>query len=212
MEKRLAQKSNGWCVVKECNKNNVEKRHLFRFPKERDKWLQWICACERLDLEAMGAEYAHRSYRVCHLHFEEKWYNISKTRAHLHPDAIPTKFFERNNASITTTLVKKKMDDEIPLEENICISEHNKINSDLQPKSFLLLEQISRCDIAKPSTSSSVHSMRRKESPREKKLQQRISKLKAKVKTMDERNRRLRKKIRNLTKIKDNTKLENKKL
>lgn len=57
--------------------------------------LQWIRACDRLDLEAMGAEYAHCNYRVCHLHFEEKWYNISKTRAHLHPDAIPTKFFER---------------------------------------------------------------------------------------------------------------------
>ncbi|XP_018310077.1 52 kDa repressor of the inhibitor of the protein kinase [Mycetomoellerius zeteki] len=132
MEKMLAQKSNGWCVVKECNKNNVEKRHLFRFPKEHDRCLQWIRACDRLDLEAMGAEYAHCNYRVCHLHFEEKWYNISKTRAHLHPDAIPTKFFERNNESITTTLVKindeEKINDEIPIEDNICISEHDKIN------------------------------------------------------------------------------------
>ncbi|KYM98501.1 PREDICTED: 52 kDa repressor of the inhibitor of the protein kinase-like [Cyphomyrmex costatus] len=86
-----AQKSSGWCVVKDCNKNIVEKRHFFRFPKEHDRWLQWIRACERLDLEASGAEYAHRIYRLCHLHFEEKWYNISKSRAILHPDAVPTK-------------------------------------------------------------------------------------------------------------------------
>lgn len=59
------------------------------------RWLQWIRACERLDLEAMGTEYAHRNYRACHLHFEEKWYKISKSRAHLHPDAVPTIFFGR---------------------------------------------------------------------------------------------------------------------
>lgn len=52
--------------------------------------------------------------------------------------------------------------------------------------------------------------MRKKKNVRAKKLQQRISKLKAKVKTMDERNRRLRKK--RFTKKKDSTKSENKEL
>jgi len=40
----------------------------------------------------MGAEYAHRNYRLCHLHFEDKWYKIGKKRAHLLPDAIPIIF------------------------------------------------------------------------------------------------------------------------
>jgi len=57
------------------------------------RWIQWIRASERFDLEVMGPEYAHRNYRLCHLHFEEKWYKIGKNRAQLHPDAIPTIFF-----------------------------------------------------------------------------------------------------------------------
>jgi len=57
------------------------------------RWMQWIRASERFDLEVMGPEYAHRNYRLCHLHFEEKWYKIGKNRAQLHPDAIPTIFF-----------------------------------------------------------------------------------------------------------------------
>ncbi|XP_039309921.1 uncharacterized protein LOC120358743 [Solenopsis invicta] len=50
----------------------------------------------------MGPEYAHRNYRLCHLHFEEKWYKIGKSRANLHPDAIPTIFFGTNNTSVTS--------------------------------------------------------------------------------------------------------------
>jgi hypothetical protein len=46
-----------------------------------------------LDLEPKGSKYANENYRMCHLHFEEKWYNINKVRARLHPDAVPTKFF-----------------------------------------------------------------------------------------------------------------------
>ncbi|KYN01029.1 52 kDa repressor of the inhibitor of the protein kinase [Cyphomyrmex costatus] len=87
-------KSGVWCVVKTCN-NITEKRHFFTFPKEYDRWLKWIYACGRVDLKVMGPEYAHRNYRLCHLHFEEKWYKISKSRACLHPDAVPTIFFER---------------------------------------------------------------------------------------------------------------------
>lgn len=59
------------------------------------RWSQWIHACGRLDLEVMGPEYAHRNYRLCHLHFEEKWYKIGKNRAFLYPDAVPTIFFGR---------------------------------------------------------------------------------------------------------------------
>lgn len=46
---------------------------------------------------------------------------------------------------------------------------------------------------------TSIHSTRKEESPRKKKLQQRILHLKARVKTLDERNRRLRRKIKNLS-------------
>lgn len=58
------------------------------------RWLQWVRACGRLDLEPKGPEYAHQNCRLCHLHFENKWYKINKVRARLHPDAVPTIFFE----------------------------------------------------------------------------------------------------------------------
>jgi len=56
------------------------------------RWLQWIHACKRPDLELKGPNYAHRNIRICHLHFEKKWYT-KKNRVRLHPDAIPTIFF-----------------------------------------------------------------------------------------------------------------------
>lgn len=56
------------------------------------RWLQWVQACGRLDLKPKGPKYSNENCRLCHLHFEEKLYNINKIRAHLHPDAIPTKF------------------------------------------------------------------------------------------------------------------------
>ncbi|XP_071652382.1 uncharacterized protein [Temnothorax longispinosus] len=150
----------------------------------------------------MGAEYGHRNYRLCHLHFEEKWYKISKSRAHLQPDAVPTIFFGRNNACITTS-ANEKMDEELPEEKNLYILQQEETNSDLQSKSFSPTEQMPKCDknvhIAKPSTSSSTRSIRREESPRKKKLQQRIVRLQGRVKTLDERNRRLQKKVKILT-------------
>jgi len=48
----------------------------------------------------MGPEYAYRNYRLCHLHFEEKWYKIDKNRAQLHPDAIPTIFLGKSKYEI----------------------------------------------------------------------------------------------------------------
>ncbi|KAL6254841.1 hypothetical protein P5V15_014178 [Pogonomyrmex californicus] len=95
-------KSSSWCVAMECNNKVTEKRHFFLFPKEYDRWMQWIRASKRFDLKVMGPEYAHRNYRLCHLHFEEKWYKIGKSRASLHPDAIPTIFFRTNDTLVTT--------------------------------------------------------------------------------------------------------------
>ncbi|XP_024872567.1 uncharacterized protein LOC112455095, partial [Temnothorax curvispinosus] len=92
------------------------------------------------------------------------------------------------------------MDEELPEEENLYILQQEETNSDLQSKSFPpITQQMPKCDkdvhiIAKPSTSSST--IRREESPRKKKLQQRIVRLQGRVKTLDERNRRLQKKVK----------------
>jgi len=58
-----------------------------------NRWLQWVKACGRTDLEPKGPLYAHQNCRLCNLHFEDKWLRLNKVRARLHPDAIPTRFF-----------------------------------------------------------------------------------------------------------------------
>ncbi|CAL7935474.1 unnamed protein product [Xylocopa violacea] len=82
------------CAVPECILRFDVNRHFFRFPKEYDRWLQWVRACGRSDLEPKGPEYSYRNMRMCHLHFEEKWIKMNKIYARLHPDAVPTIFFE----------------------------------------------------------------------------------------------------------------------
>ncbi|EZA54464.1 hypothetical protein DMN91_012182 [Ooceraea biroi] len=87
-------KKNPWCVVPECTRHfSLEGRHFFKFPKEHDRWLQWVRACGRTDLEPKGPLYAHQNCRLCNLHFEDKWLKLNKVRARLHPDAVPTRFF-----------------------------------------------------------------------------------------------------------------------
>ncbi|XP_012220912.1 52 kDa repressor of the inhibitor of the protein kinase-like isoform X2 [Linepithema humile] len=114
----MNRKTNAWCAVPECMsiRDNV-KRHFFIFPKERDRWLQWIHACKRLDLELKGPDYAHRNIRMCHLHFEKKWYT-KKNRVRLHPDAIPTIFFGAAFAKNTEEDIHKiKIDNNLKTEQ-----------------------------------------------------------------------------------------------
>ncbi|KYN41416.1 52 kDa repressor of the inhibitor of the protein kinase [Trachymyrmex septentrionalis] len=82
---------NVWCAIPACTKKfNLEERYFFRFSKQHERWLQWVRACGRLDLEPKGPEYAYQNCRLCHLYFEGKWYKINKMRAQHLSD--PTKY------------------------------------------------------------------------------------------------------------------------
>ncbi|XP_071578170.1 52 kDa repressor of the inhibitor of the protein kinase-like, partial [Temnothorax nylanderi] len=123
----MTSKNTHWCAAPNCMLAvNLEKRHYFRFPKEHQRWLAWVQACGRQDLIPLGPEYAYRNCRLCHHHFEEKWYTI-KARARLHPNAIPTKFFmsDLNNSNEVSNLISEEKDAENQQEE---------INRDLQPR------------------------------------------------------------------------------
>ncbi|XP_077271065.1 uncharacterized protein LOC143902216 isoform X2 [Temnothorax americanus] len=105
MEKTIKnfKKESHWCAVTGCMSTiNVEKRHFFLFPKEHDRWLAWVQACRRSDLIPKGPEYAHRNCRLCHVHFEEDKYKMVKSRARLHPDAVPKRCLEFTNNNSTT--------------------------------------------------------------------------------------------------------------
>ncbi|KYQ50743.1 hypothetical protein ALC60_10168, partial [Trachymyrmex zeteki] len=67
------------------------------------------CTNERLNLEPKDPEYAYQNCRLCHLHFEEKWYKINKMRTRLHPDAIPTIFFGPDYGKSTSNDTKQDM-------------------------------------------------------------------------------------------------------
>lgn len=56
------------------------------------RWLEWIKASKRQDLESKSPNCAYQNCTLYHLHFKEKW--LRKTTViRLHPDAIPTIFF-----------------------------------------------------------------------------------------------------------------------
>ncbi|XP_011687475.1 PREDICTED: 52 kDa repressor of the inhibitor of the protein kinase-like [Wasmannia auropunctata] len=157
------------CAVPLCiQSHNVEGRFFFRFPREHDRWLQWIRACGRLDLESKGPEYAYQNYRLCHLHFEKKWYKINKIKARLHPDAIPT-LFGLNLGQDDADTVNDVNDDIIqPIEVQEDTS--NADNSNM----ILPIDNIA--EVARPRLNVNKSS---DDSPRKRKLRLKIKKLKA---------------------------------
>ncbi|XP_020282247.1 52 kDa repressor of the inhibitor of the protein kinase-like [Pseudomyrmex gracilis] len=129
-----------WCVAKNCMKRFLVKRHFFRFPKERERWLEWIHACERYDLKPLGPEYAYDKYRLCHLHFDKKWYKMNKIRPRLHKDAIPTIFYDIKNEIASDEEIMHQTEEESKIEtdtevENITNIKVEDNNSDCEKHS-----------------------------------------------------------------------------
>lgn len=189
------------CAVPECTQKFDVHRYFFRFPKEHERWLLWVQACGRLDLEPKGPEYAYENCRLCHLHFEEKWYNINKIRARLHPDAVPTIFFGPNfkQQDNTNEMAQNKNEEESVLNEKIDrnyeriegIEQIQEVNSNTTSDQIILSIVDNVTDIIKPSTSTRRSTIK-SESPRKMKMQLKIKKLKAQNKTLRETIRRLR--------------------
>ncbi|KAL0120528.1 hypothetical protein PUN28_008330 [Cardiocondyla obscurior] len=95
-----------WCSAPGCMMNiKIMKRHFFRFPKERDRWLDWIKACDRMDLMVFGPEYANLFYRLCHLHFRVEMFRNIEGKIYLSKEAVPSIFLKPlqtgNNTSLT---------------------------------------------------------------------------------------------------------------
>ncbi|KAL0120526.1 hypothetical protein PUN28_008330 [Cardiocondyla obscurior] len=84
-----------WCSAPGCMMNiKIMKRHFFRFPKERDRWLDWIKACDRMDLMVFGPEYANLFYRLCHLHFRVEMFRNIEGKIYLSKEAVPSIFLK----------------------------------------------------------------------------------------------------------------------
>ncbi|XP_011862965.1 PREDICTED: uncharacterized protein LOC105559356 [Vollenhovia emeryi] len=95
-----------WCSAPGCMLNiKIMKRHFFRFPKDRKRWLEWIKACNRMDLMTTGPEYANRYYRLCHLHFRVEMLRNIEGRIYLSKEAVPSIFLKpllTGNSTSTT--------------------------------------------------------------------------------------------------------------
>ncbi|RLU15465.1 hypothetical protein DMN91_012459 [Ooceraea biroi] len=72
----------------------IAKRHFFRFPREKDRWIKWIKACNRMDLMTLGPECTNRYYRLCHLHFQVEMLRNFEGRVYLSKEAVPSIFFK----------------------------------------------------------------------------------------------------------------------
>ncbi|XP_018053666.1 PREDICTED: uncharacterized protein LOC108690739 [Atta colombica] len=84
-----------WCSAPGCMLNiKIMRRHFFRFPKDRKRWLEWIKACNRMDLVPIGPEFANRYYRICHLHFRVEMFRNIEGRIYLSKEAVPSIFLK----------------------------------------------------------------------------------------------------------------------
>lgn len=58
------------------------------------RWLEWIKACNRMDLVPVGPEMANRFYRLCHLHFRVEMFRNIEGRIYLSKEAVPSIFLK----------------------------------------------------------------------------------------------------------------------
>ncbi|XP_011057635.1 PREDICTED: uncharacterized protein LOC105147948 [Acromyrmex echinatior] len=58
------------------------------------RWLEWIKACNRMDLVPIGPEFANRYYRICHLHFRVEMFRNIEGRIYLSKEAVPSIFLK----------------------------------------------------------------------------------------------------------------------
>ncbi|XP_024881699.1 52 kDa repressor of the inhibitor of the protein kinase-like [Temnothorax curvispinosus] len=162
---------------------------FLNFQRNKTDGCNWVRACGRLDLEPKGPEYAHQNCRLCHSHFENKWYKINKVRARLHPDAVPTIFFgpgfqqQDNTASEQPTqqneenVVKEKVD------RNTCaeatdVAEMQVQENNSKAETSQTIVPIIVSEITQPSTSTikkpAVRTKSSDDSPRTKKAQNKV--------------------------------------
>ncbi|XP_011166526.2 uncharacterized protein LOC105200582 isoform X2 [Solenopsis invicta] len=96
-----------WCCAPGCMLNiKITKRHFFRFPKDRKRFLEWIKACNRLDLITMSSECANRYYWLCHLHFRVEMFRNIEGKIYLSKEAVPSIFLKplQTGDNTSTTL------------------------------------------------------------------------------------------------------------
>jgi len=211
--KKMSGKNIKMCSIRGCPGNlKLEGRHVFRFPKEHDRWLQWVRASGRLDLEEKGPEYSFRNCKLCSLHFEEKWFKISKRRILLHPDAIPTRFgkdLELSSKIIeidTEAEKKEEIEVETIQEQTSSAVEKEKGNKidDIEEEIEMDIEILkpSTSNTSSKTTSKATMSSKKKGSPTKERLCKTIQKLKSRNKVLLQKLRRLqeRKKKRTTTK------------
>ncbi|XP_032670475.1 uncharacterized protein LOC116843811 isoform X2 [Odontomachus brunneus] len=109
-EHLVSETATRWCSAPGCMMNiKIAKRHYFRFPKERKRWMEWIKACNRMDLVMIGPEYANRYYRLCHLHFRVEMFRNIEGRIYLNKEAVPSIFLKPlpvSNNDASTHLVQ----------------------------------------------------------------------------------------------------------
>ncbi|KAJ8914360.1 hypothetical protein NQ315_011348, partial [Exocentrus adspersus] len=92
------------CAAKMCKSRSYVMPGLsfFTFPKDVARARIWVIACQREDLlERINT--LHRNYKLCELHFEVKMVNKNYLRKTLVSNAVPTRFPQLEGTSRTST-------------------------------------------------------------------------------------------------------------
>ncbi len=92
-EPQRKNKSKNHCVAFGCNSNYSKNNttHLFRFPKEVNRCLEWVKNTGLKFLQGKSATSLNKNSRLCDQHFEESQFQ-NESKSTLKWNAVPTLF------------------------------------------------------------------------------------------------------------------------
>lgn len=56
--------------------------------------MEWLKACNRMDLVTLGPEVTSQYYRLCHLHFRVEMFRNIEGKIYLSKEAVPSIFLK----------------------------------------------------------------------------------------------------------------------
>lgn len=84
-------KKSNYCSFEGCNNNSSDKR-MYRFPKDKERCLQWIHSSKNSKILQIPIEKLNANYRICEDHFDIWCFMNATDKSRLVHNAVPGDF------------------------------------------------------------------------------------------------------------------------
>lgn len=85
------------CAFRSCHSRSGHGISMFSFPKDPEQAKLWLKTCYRSDLLSQAMTLHKSSYRLCEVHFEEKYISKRGSEKRLFSNALPSIFSTKGN-------------------------------------------------------------------------------------------------------------------